>query len=100
MLNRMPLCGECRTSDREGKSMRHVNLARLFGVGLSALFVAPAMAQSPTTEQEAHAIGVDAYLYLYPLVIMDITRKQSTNIESGKEFGKGPINMFTSVQEY
>ncbi len=32
------------------------------------------------TADEAHAIGVDAYLYFYPLVTMDITRKQSTNI--------------------
>ena len=52
------------------------------------------------TEQEAHAIGVDAYLYFYPLVTMDITRKQSTNIEPGKEFGKGPMNMFVNVPEY
>lgn len=31
---------------------------------------------------------------------MDITRKQSTNIEPGKEFGKGPMNMFVSVPTY
>ena len=62
-----------------------------------------AMAQSAAgaiTEQEAHAIGVDAYLYFYPLVTMDITRKQFTNIEPGKEFGKGPMNMFVNVPAY
>ncbi len=26
------------------------------------------------SEQEARAIGVDAYIYFYPLVTMDITR--------------------------
>ena len=52
------------------------------------------------TQQEAHAIGVDAYLYFYPLVIMDLTRKQSTNAEPGKEFGRGPMNLFTSAREY
>ena len=52
------------------------------------------------TEQEAHAIGVNAYLYFYSLLSMDITRKQSTNIEPGKEFGKGPMNMFVNVPEY
>jgi hypothetical protein len=57
-------------------------------------------AKAAITEQEAHAIGVDAYLYFYPLVIMDITRKQSTNIEPGKEVGRGPMNMFTNVREY
>jgi hypothetical protein len=31
---------------------------------------------------------------------MDLTRKQSTNIEPGKEIGKGPMNMFVSVPTY
>jgi hypothetical protein len=60
----------------------------------------PANAQAPITEQEAHAIGVDAYVYLYPLVTMDITRKQATNIEPGKVFGRGPMNMFVNVPAY
>jgi len=74
---------------------------------LSCLVGVPAMAQnsaadsaSALTEEQAHAIGVDAYLYFYPLITMDITRKQSTNIEPGKEFGKGPMNMFVSVPAY
>src|SRR5271168_1564371 len=59
----------------------------------------PAQAADVTPEQ-AHAIAVDAYLYFYPLLTMDITRKQSTNIEPGKEFGKGPMNMFVNIPEY
>ena len=31
---------------------------------------------------------------------MDITRKQSTNIEPGKEIAKGPMNMFVNVPTY
>jgi hypothetical protein len=31
---------------------------------------------------------------------MDISRKQFTNIESGKELGKGPMNMFVNVPQY
>ena len=60
----------------------------------------PANADEPITQEAAHAIGVDAYLYFYPLVTMDITRKQSVNIEPGKEFGKGPMNMFVSIPAY
>jgi hypothetical protein len=56
--------------------------------------------QANLTEDEARAIGVDAYIYFYPLVLMDLTRKQSVNIEPGKEFGKGPMNMFVNVPAY
>src|ERR1019366_3106940 len=56
---------------------------------------------APTlTENQAHAIGIDAYIYFYPLVTMDITRKQFTNIAPGKEFGKGPMNMSVSIPAY
>ncbi len=60
----------------------------------------PSNAAAAVTEQEAHAIGAEAYLYFYPLVLMDLTRKQSTNVDSGKEFGKGPMNMFVNVPAY
>jgi hypothetical protein len=69
-------------------------------VAACAIFPLASQAQSKVTAEEAHAIGVDAYLYFYPLLTMDITRKQFTNIEPGKEFGKGPMNMFISVPQY
>lgn len=80
--------------------MKFIVRNTMLALTLAAMTV-PAMAQMPAvTEEEAHAIGVEAYLYFYPLVTMDITRKQSTNIEPGKEFGKGPMNMFVNVPEY
>ena len=60
---------------------------------------APTRAQTEITEQEAHAIGVDAYLYFYSLVTMDLTRLQSTNMEPGKEPLKGPMNMHSSPSQ-
>lgn len=69
-------------------------------VAAAAIFPLASHAQSKITAAEAHAIGVDAYIYFYPLLSMDITRKQFTNIEPGKEFGKGPMNMFVSVPQY
>ena len=80
--------------------MKRATLAAVVSVGLLAAFAAPAEAQTKITEQEAHAIGVDAYLYFYSLITMDLTRKQSTNIEPGKEVGKGPMNTFTNVSAY
>ena len=70
------------------------------GVALATAVSLPAQAQSALTKEEAHAIGIDAYLYFYPLLSMDLTRLQSTNIEPGKEFGRGPMNMFVNVPEF
>ena len=70
-------------------------------VGAVARESAPAAAQTtPIGEQEAHAIAVDAYLYFYPLVTMDLTRRQMTNIPAGKELGFGPPNTFNNVPAY
>jgi hypothetical protein len=80
--------------------MKRTILAILISVGLFAALATPTNAQPAITEQEAHAIGVNAYLYFYSLITMDLTRKQSTNIEPGKEVGKSPMNAFTNVSEY
>src|SRR5215475_8340334 len=52
------------------------------------------------TEAQAQGIATDAYIYFYSLVTMDVTRRQFTNIEPGKELGKGPMNMFNNVPVY
>jgi hypothetical protein len=81
------------------RSATALTLSLLIGPALAP--TATAQSASPAiTEEAAHAIGVDAYVYLYPLLSMDITRKQFTNIEPGKELGKGPMNMFVNVPEY
>lgn len=48
---------------------------------------------------EVHAIGVQAYLYLYPLVTMDVTRKQLTNAERPGGL-QAPVNTFANIGEY
>lgn len=52
------------------------------------------------TREEAYQIGIEAYVYFYPLVTMDVTRRQMTNIEPGKMPGRGPMNSFTHVRSY
>src|SRR5437667_5035041 len=85
------------------KRIEHTFIKRALaggGVAVALLLTNLTGRATPITEEAAHAIAVDAYIYFYPLVTMDLTRKQSTNIEPGKEFGKGPMNMFVSVPEY
>jgi hypothetical protein len=73
-------------------------------VSLAAMLVAPAAQsfaeKSNVTEEEAHAIGVQTYLYFYSIITMDITRKQLTNVEPGKGSIGGPMNMFNNIPAF
>ena len=57
-------------------------------------FVAPVSAKE-SSALDPETIAVEAYVYLYPLVLMDITRLQMTNFEKwdGKS-PSAPINTF------
>ena len=52
------------------------------------------------SEQQAYSIARDAYCFFYPLITMDLTRKQCTNLEAGKKPGFGPMNAFTHMRAY
>lgn len=49
---------------------------------------------------EAHGVGINAYIYLYPLVTMERTRRQAINIEPGHRPGFGPMNAFSHFREF
>lgn len=74
--------------------------SKLAGFLLAIALIIPAFASAALSEQEAGEIGVNAYLYFYPLVTMDATRRQMTNLESGRKPGYGPMNEFAHVREY
>src|SRR5215813_8775034 len=83
--------------------MKRRTMTLALGLVLGSALATQAIAQgSPASisEQEAQAIAADAYIYLYPLVTMDVTRKQLTNVEPGKEPGHGPMNMFNNLPSY
>ena len=42
-------------------------------------------------------MGVEAYVYFYPLLSMDVSPKQFTN---GTSDFKGPMNTFVNIREY
>jgi hypothetical protein len=51
--------------------------------------------------QVAYELAVDAYVYLYPLVLMDVTRAQATNVEHGGQLPmRAPTDTFVHVPAF
>ena len=72
-------------------------IALTLGLLLFPALAAPAQA---ITEDDAHALAVNAYLYFYPLVTMDITRLQLTNQQPGPGSLGGPMNHFANIEAF
>jgi hypothetical protein len=54
----------------------------------------------PITEPEAiQDLGVSAYLYLYPLVLMELTRRQSVGDDTSRP-GVAPVNRFSHFRAF
>jgi hypothetical protein len=79
--------------------MSRSTIALILGLMLLPVSSLTAQAQGTVAEQEAQSIARDAYIYLYPLVTMDVTRKQLTNVEPGKGIG-APMNTLFNVPTF
>jgi hypothetical protein len=71
----------------------------LFSAALVSAGPGAARAAETISEQDAHAIGVQAYLYFYSPITMDLTRKQLTNAVKPQGL-YGPMNTFANISEY
>ncbi|WP_244430558.1 DUF1254 domain-containing protein [Rhizobium sp. CF142] len=65
-----------------------------------AIPAVPEARAASLTEEEARAIGIEAYVYFYPLISMDLTRKQLTNMEPKEGAIGGPANRFANIREF
>ncbi|MGB9323190.1 MAG: hypothetical protein WCB77_21665, partial [Pseudolabrys sp.] len=45
-------------------------------------------------------VAVNAYLYAYPLISMEMTRRLSTNVADTRQFAKAPMNQFAHVPAF
>jgi hypothetical protein len=52
------------------------------------------------TDEQIQNIGVNAYVYLYPLLTMEMTRRQMTNVASGERTGWGPMGEFAHFRAF
>jgi hypothetical protein len=69
--------------------------ATCLSLACSIAFVAEGAAFSaPLTADEADEIAVEAYIYAYPLVFMDLTRELVTNVARPHPYGYSPVNQF------
>ncbi|MBS0238621.1 MAG: DUF1254 domain-containing protein [Proteobacteria bacterium] len=81
---------------------RRVLMSALISASSFAIVVGHATAVRAQTisPQEAHDIAVNAYLYFYSPVTMDLTRKQLINTPPGKGSIGGPMNTFANIDAY
>jgi hypothetical protein len=54
---------------------------------------------APVTDDEAAEIAVEAYLYAYPLVLMEVTRRLATNVERPTG-SHSPMNQFGHLRAF
>lgn len=59
---------------------------------------APALA--PLASDEIGELAINAYIYAYPLIVMEITRRVSSNVADASHFGKVPMNQIGSLPAF
>jgi hypothetical protein len=60
----------------------------------------PTSAPQSISAEEAQTIAQEAYVYFYPLILMDVTRKQLINLDPKVNPIGGPANAFTHVRTF
>jgi hypothetical protein len=69
------------------------------GFGFVVLASAPTAAQAQVDEKQAAEIAVEAYVYGYPLVTIEMTRRVMTNVAESQAL-RAPMGQFANAREY
>lgn len=60
----------------------------------------PASSASSLPADQTADIARDAYIYAYPLILMEFTRRVGTNVADTKNFGKAPMDVFANAPAF
>ena len=80
--------------------------AALIGAPMLIAASQPATAQASAApsnmlpSDEIAEAAVSAYIYAYPLILMEITRRVGTNVADHGRFGSAPMNQFANVPAF
>ncbi|MBL8253233.1 MAG: DUF1254 domain-containing protein [Candidatus Competibacter sp.] len=79
--------------------MRRILFNSVLAIGLMAASAFVSGSQARENAFEAVPLGVEAYIYGYPLVTMEMTRRVMTNVEK-PEGTRAPMGQFVRMREY
>ena len=60
----------------------------------------PASVSSALPSDQIGEVAVGAYLYAYPLISMEMTRRLGTNVADTRQFSKAPMNQFANLPAF
>jgi hypothetical protein len=99
--------------DRKDVDRRDVLLSAGSVLAASALLGETLMATGKPANAQPHAslsaalpadligdIAINAYIYAYPLIVMEMTRRVSTNVADTRRFARAPMNQFAHVPAF
>lgn len=80
--------------------MKKIQTLVLAAVAVGILTTGPGVWAADLSPDEAKIMAVEAYIYTYPLVTMDVTRRVMSNVPAGVKTGAGPMGMFHHFRTY
>jgi hypothetical protein len=71
--------------------------AAVDAIGSPASAQASAATLPALSSDEIGEVATSVYIYAYPLIMMELTRRVSTNVADTRTFGRAPINQFANL---